>query len=135
MKDTGYIKATKTFSIHSYSGERKMADNQPIVQKNGKGYIFHLSTMQIFFSLLISLGIIFSAVLLPYKTFTEYQYITQAERIYNKKVASEADSLAKLAVKYSIENNYNMKNYFEQDQPKNFKWIPFDEIKKRFYLP
>lgn len=111
-----------------------MAETRPIIEKNGKGYILRIGNLGTLVSLLVGIATLVAMVFMPYKAYVDLANECKSERDKLYYQVNGADSLAKLSAKYSIENNYNMKLYFELGQPKNFKWISYYEIKKKTSL-
>ena len=112
-----------------------MVENRPpILEKNGKGFIFRISYVSAAVTFAIALITLLGLIFMPYKAFADFVNESKNDRESIRTVSNTADSLARIGIKYSIENNFNMKLYFELGQPKNFKWTPYSEIRKKIYL-
>ena len=104
------------------------------IEKNGKRFTIRLSVLQ---SIVVIIATTISIVVfsfMPYKAFTDFANESKTDRDKIREVACLADSLARMGMKYSIENNFNMKLYFELGQPKNFNWTEYSDLKKKLYL-
>lgn len=111
-----------------------MSETTPIIEKNGRGFILRISNIGTIVSLIVGMITILGAILVPYKMFSDFANDSVNDRRELRRSVSMADSVAKISEIYSIENNYNMRLYFELGQPDNFKWTPYVEIKKKLYL-
>lgn len=104
-----------------------------IITKNGKGYTFTISYVGGVVAIVVGLITIVTAFLLPYKTFADFKHSSEDEiaRVRDRGIIT--DSVAYLSLRYAIENNWNMRLYFENGQPKNYSWKSYEEITQKFY--
>lgn len=110
-----------------------MTDLTPIVQKNGKGYIFTISKLGSIVAIIVGLITIVTSLFMPYKIFTEFKNESQTDRENIREKVAVTDSVASLSLRYAVENNWNMRMYFENGQPKNYEWKSYEEITHKFY--
>lgn len=110
-----------------------MTETTPIVQKNGKGYIFTISKLGSIVGLIVGAITIIGALFMPYKMFADFKHESETDRVNIKAKVAVTDSIADLSLKYAVENNWNMRLYFESGQPKKYEWKSYDEIHSKFY--
>lgn len=79
-------------------------------------------------SIIVGILTIVILAITPYKEFSDFKYRSVEDRkeLWDRVVS--IDSTINIWMSLTRENNYNLREYFENGQPKNYKWKSEAEI-------